>query len=183
MKGILAIVGAALVMTITPEPTRAADPPRQCPDPSKLRGLCSMVLNQERDLTPRSSFEYLYERTIYDAGCANFETDSDELIKHKISLLISRSRSQLICKGVNFDVPEGNIYKYAISARTYGLIDKAIDEWGSDLNWIDSYDDTTLLDYVKKQIDRSRNTGQYATLNNYFNKLRLNGAKFRRELP
>ncbi len=182
MKAPVTLIAATIVLSSSGEPTRAADTRRQCPNPSRLRGICSMVLNQKRDRSLNSSYEYLYERTIYDAACADFDSDSDIAIRSKISLLFQVSKSQLICEGVNFDVVKGNIFKYAVNARTWGFLDKAIDEWNTDLNWIDS-DQTTLLDYIERQITKNKETPIRSTLDNYYSKVRRAGGKHRRELP
>lgn len=155
---------------------------QKCPDGSKLVGICSIVSNKEKDKTPNSNFEYLYERRIYEASCADYENDSDEEIAKKISKLFAENQLKLICQGANFDVIEGNIMKYAINGRTFGFIDKAIDEWKINLNVVDKADKTTVLDYVQMQIDKNRNSSFETTLQNYYNKLRKAGAKHSREL-
>lgn len=77
---------------------------------------------------------------------------------------------------------EGNVLKYAVNARTFGFMNKAIDEWRANLNLIDK-DDTTLLDYIELQITRSRGAALESTLRAYYNKVQRAGGKHRRELP
>ncbi|USU13444.1 hypothetical protein NF701_06355 [Sphingomonadaceae bacterium OTU29THOMA1] len=95
--------------------------------------------------------------------------------------MFEAARSKLQCQGADFDVPKGNIFKYAINARAYGFVNQAIDEWAVDLNWIDS-DGTTLLDYVARQIDRAAGTTFERELRIYYERIAKHGGRLRTDL-
>lgn len=151
------------------------------PDPEKLRGICYTVVSQIKDNDPKSPFQYMFEKRIYEAAGATYE-EPDDVIAHKISKLFAENEQALICEGSDFDVTEGNILKYAISGRTFAFINKAIDEWHVNLNVVDKIDNTTVLDYVERQIGRMKGTIAENTLRNYYIKLRKAGARHAREL-
>ena len=155
---------------------------KACPDPSKLQNICYLVTSSAKVKTPNTNFEYLYEKAIYEASCADYDNDSNEVIAQKISKMFAQNQERLLCKGVDFDVIEGNILKYAIGTRTFGFIDQAIDEWKVNLNVIDKRDDTTVLDYVEMQMSKTKGTVNEAVIKSYYNRLRKAGAKHRREL-
>lgn len=154
---------------------------RRCPDISKAIGICAMVSSRIKDTLPNSQFEYRYERAVYEAACVDPNVDDEQKIVRNVNSFFVNARPQLQCQGADFDVVEGNIFKYAISSRAFGFINQSIDEWHVDLNWIDK-DQTTLLDYVENQVSRARGTHNEEQLRNYYNKLKKNGAKHGSEL-
>ncbi|USU13443.1 hypothetical protein NF701_06350 [Sphingomonadaceae bacterium OTU29THOMA1] len=118
---------------------------------------------------------------MYEAACVDPNVDDEQKIVRNVNSFFVNARPQLQCQGADFDVIEGNIFKYAISSRAFGFINQSIDEWHVDLNWIDK-DQTTLLDYVENQVSRARGTHNEEQLRNYYNKLKKNGAKHGSEL-
>ncbi len=96
MKAPIALIVAAIVLSASGEQTRAADPPRQCSDPNKLKGLCALVANQLEDKRRNTPFQYKYEALVYGAARVSYE-DDDSTVARGISLLFRSSKSQLIC--------------------------------------------------------------------------------------
>ncbi len=160
---------------------RDSTPSTPCPNSAKLRNICNLITTRDRDKTRGSNFEYLYEKAIYEASCADYNADGDALIAKKISSMFESNRNRLLCHGVDFDVVEGNILKYAISSRAFGLINSAIEEWRVNLNWIDP-DGTTLLDYIGSQIPRTKGTPNERMIKIYYDRVRRAGGRHRHEL-
>jgi hypothetical protein len=153
-----------------------------CPNANKLTGICLMVSSKQKDKTPGSTFEFLYERAIYEASCADYDNDSEAVIAQKVSNMFAKFQDRLVCQGADFDVAKGNILKYAVNARAYGFINQAIDEWKVNLNVVDKNDNTTVLDYVEKQVQRAKGTSFEEELKIYYTRLKKAGAKHSREL-
>lgn len=157
---------------ISTEPLYAREP---------LANICYLVTSSAAAKPRSQNFEYEYEKRIYEASMADYQKDNDQEIAKKISTMFEQNRDKLQCRGVDFDVIEGNVLKYAMGTRTFGFLDMAIDEWKVNLNWIDK-DGTTLLDYAAMQVAKTKGTSNEQVMKNYYGRIRKAGGKHRREL-
>lgn len=151
-------------------------------DLSKLDGICGDVYSRTIDPSDSKYFTYNYERKIYEAARVNFEADSAETARSKIQTLWNEHRYNFQCNVMNFRVPRGNILKYAVEVRAYGLIDNAAKEWRLNLNIIDDSDKSSLLDFIALRFNQSRGTLNAETLLMYYSLLRSRGARHCHEI-
>jgi hypothetical protein len=153
-----------------------------CPDVSKLRGICNDVYGKIEDKTNTEEWNYAYERKIYEAACVNFAMDSLDVAKEKIRNLWSKYQSSFKCDGADFDIVNGNILKYAVTTQTTGFIENAAKIWQVNLNIVDSADGKTVLDYIQEKITENKGSALEPIYKNYYDTLRKYGAKHKSEL-
>lgn len=152
------------------------------PDPARLAGICNDVHNRTSDLGDPENWTYKYERKIYEASCVSFNHDTPTSARAKIQSLWSKYPEKFRCDASNFGVSSGNILKYAVERRTYGLLHNAVRDWRLDLNVVDPSDQATLLDFVEDKIFETSDLSNKKTLRNYWSTLRFAGAKRCREV-
>lgn len=151
-----------------------------CHKPEKLKGLCTLITGRNLDPNPIGFFKYLYQRRILEAACATDVTDEvkqAELVQRMFATEIE----SLTCTNGQFDVIDGNIIKYAISAKFDEFLDDMI-LWKVNLNTVDKADKRTVLDYVKYSMKRNEGNALENKLQSYHQQLRDAGAKYASEL-
>ncbi len=163
------------------EVAAAAAESTACPNPNKLENICMNISNRTKDPNPKGDYSYMYQRKIYDAACVNLSKDSDEIASQKIQEMWARASDQLKCESLQFDVPAGNVLKFAVSKKFNEFLEDAI-YWKVDLNRIDHSDQRTVLDYIQYQIDKNKGTTVEVTLKHYYKILKEAGAKHKAEL-
>ncbi|SFN99368.1 hypothetical protein SAMN05421741_11623 [Paenimyroides ummariense] len=147
---------------------------------SNLDGLCAVV-SSLREESAESEHEYVYQTKILSAAGVSNE-DSEETIRKKVQTFWKQNEAKLICDSPDFNVPNGSIVKFAVARRFEAFIDDVTESWGVDLNKIDSSDNRTVLDYVKSEIEKHKETPIESILKRYYRKLRAAGAKHKSEL-
>ncbi len=171
-----------------------------CFKPNALKNLCMMIDGRmkydgsnllEDSLLLHSSSAvlkntveppyYLFQKKIYEAACVDYYKDSREVAFAKIRRMWLIYEDKLICNGLNFDVINGNLIKYAINTKFDDFID-VVAEWGVNLNKVDEIDGRTILDYTYYHMKRNEGTEIATRLNSYYNTLRKAGAKHKHEL-
>lgn len=155
----------------------------ECPNPKKIRTLCMYVADLAEDTYEGEGrkFKYGYTRKIMEAACVDIEKDSKEVRAQKISQMWKQLESKLICNSVQFDIPNGNIIKYAAIRGIDPFIWDIID-WKVNLNKVDETDGRTVLDYIQYHIDRLKEGAIVNQLKIYYKELRKAGAKHKSEL-
>ncbi|QDC36218.1 hypothetical protein [Sphingobium fuliginis] len=155
---------------------------KQCPDLSKLTGICDNVYGRDRDNSDPENFSYAYERKIYQASCVDFKSDTQAEARQKIQALWRNHQDRLQCDGANFPVANGSILKFAVEMQATVFVTNATRFWGLDLNIVDQSDGKTVLDYTRDRIEAYRGTPAESTLRNYYSDFRRYGAKHASEL-
>ena len=100
----------------------------------------------------------------------------------KIQALWDGHQDRFKCSSNDVDVSGGSILKYSISSRSFSFLNTAPQRWQLNLNYVDSVDGRTVLDYLQGEIRRSEGSNTAVELQEYFDSLRQLGAKFRSEL-
>ena len=108
--------------------------------------------------------------------------DSEEEAGRKIRAMWTKYEDKLICNNTRFDVLDGNMLKFAASARFEDFLFDTAMIWQVNLNRVDPSDGRTVLDYVQKEIDKNRGSALEGKLKTYYDMLRTSGAKHRSEL-
>ena len=157
--------------------------PSNCPNLSKLKGICVDISSKTTDLSNPEQYSYAYEKKIYEAACVDFTKDNAQIARQKLAALWDKHQDQFKCDSADFSVTQGSILKYAIEMKTYGFLDNAVKTWKLNLNYVDSSDKKTVLDYVETKLIQYRGTNAEPVLKNYYDILRRNGAKKSSELP
>lgn len=150
-----------------------------CPNDNKLGQLCIAVMDARKD--PSGQHQFHYQKIVFDAACAK-PSDPEHVAAEKIRRMWTKFEDRLTCNHVRFDVQNGNVLKYAASARFEDLLFDAAMIWKVDLNRVDISDGRTLLDYVSKEIDRNKGNAVEGKLKSYYDMLRISGARHRSEL-
>lgn len=115
------------------------------------------------------------------AACVS-DSDDEESTSKKVQKMWTQYEDKLICNNTRFDVIDGNMLKFAASARFEDFLFDAAMIWKVDLNRVDPGDGRTVLDYVQKELDKYKGTAIEPKLRSYFDMLRSSGAKFSSEL-
>ena len=124
---------------------------------------------------------YLFQKKIYEAAWVDFYKDSREVAFAKIRRMWLQYEDKLVCNGLNFDVINGNLIKYAINTKFDDFID-VVSEWGINLNKVDESDGRTILDYTSYHMKRNEGTEVATRLKSYYDTFRKAGAKHKHEL-
>ena len=147
----------------------------------KLRGLCLYIGSDVEAEQPKGPYKYIYQQRILDAAKVDIEKDSEILIAQKVSQLWKEYEEKLTCNDTTFDVIKGSIIKYAVAKLDDKFIDDVI-KWKIDLNKVDEFDEKTVLDYVKDNIERVKGSSLERRYNSYYRWLKNAGAKHKSEL-
>ena len=126
-------------------------------------------------------YEYSYQKLMYEGACIDIESMSEREINLKLRTWWDINKEYLKCDTIQVGVTNGSVLKYAAKANTWTFIDEAINA-GFDLNIIDESDNRTVLDYVKDEIKKRKNTSLEGELIVTYSKLRNAGAKHKSEL-
>lgn len=152
-----------------------------CPNPGSVAQLCTYIAAQIPDTDTESSYEYLYQRVVYEASCVDIDNDQPKLIASKVQVMWNRYAKDLKCDGILGVNGLGQILKYAAFKNFDSFIVDAATVWKISLNEIDASDNKTTLDYIDDQIKRTGGEVQ-KKFKRYFELLRRSGAKFSHEL-
>lgn len=182
MKLFLSLVFAVLALPAVASPAEGGSgDAAPCANEAKLRGICAAVSNRDQTSTGPQKYPYRYTRKIFEASCVDMEKDSDEVIAQKVSAMWAKHSDKLTCTDVSFDVEKGGLIKYAVNAKFDKFIYDVV-SWKVDLNKVDASDNKTVLDYVQDQMASYKGLPTEQTLKSYYDLLRKNGAKHRKEL-
>lgn len=95
----------------------------------------------------------------------------------------SRYQHLLNCNQLGSSVKNGNILRLALEKGANEFINDATRRWRLDLNAVDQHDGATALDYVDRELSKSRGTTSEAIWQRHKNLLIQHGAKPARDLP
>ncbi|ODS90112.1 MAG: hypothetical protein ABS44_01760 [Chryseobacterium sp. SCN 40-13] len=169
---LLFLFSASFAFSQTAEPETSL-----CPNPKKLRGLCTMVGSRMKD---REKVDHLYRTRFIEASCLDgSESEADQ--NKKIRDTWMAMENEFVCDSNQFDVIKGNILKYAVSTKFDDFIEDAI-RWKVNLNRIDPSDNRTVLDYISFNIERHKGNALEGMFKHYYKLLREAGAKHKSEL-
>lgn len=155
---------------------------KTCPNAEKLEQICSSVNAMEPDDGPSPTYRYFYQRQVMEAACVDSENDSVEVRNEKIGRMWKAfENKELVCNSLQFDVPNGNIIKYA-AMMNFDTFIRDVIRWNVNLNKVDAFDGRTLLDYLSFHIERTKGGEIEKKLKYYYGILRKAGAKHKSEL-
>ena len=169
-----AILALLAILQIGAAP-RPAEPPQtmtlvqeqQCGVPEvNLRGICVDI--RTKDLSR-------YEGKVNAAACVTGAMSQAEAGR-RIRLMWNAYRPTCSGGGIGSN---GDIIKFAVSARTFEFVSLAATVWCMDLNDFDNPQRQTPLDYTISEMGRSPSAR--ATLQPYYDELRAGGALTRVE--
>lgn len=146
-----------------------------------LRGMCGSVASMHPDSEPQGRYRFIYQRKLLQASCADPTKDSEEQIAKKINAVWTKNEDSLKCSGGQFDLDNGSIIKFAVNMK-FDVFIHDVAKWKINLNKIDQADGKTVLDYVQVQIERNKGTANEPVLKNYYETLKLAGAKHKKDL-
>lgn len=149
------------------------------PNPNQF---CGYVGSQNTYKGIDSNFDYTFQEVMYNSACADIENMSEKEIAQKLREWWDLYKNKLLCDSLQFNVPNGSVFKYAVSGKVTAFIDDAI-YYKFDLNFVDKADDRTVLDYTRDEIKKHMETSETKkVLEGYYQKLRKAGAKHKSEL-
>ncbi len=149
-----------------------------------LASVCSFVGSRMKDEDESSPWTYVYQTKIYKAaGVADPKEAGDAASNARITTLWTELLQHVTCDNSTFNVRNGSLLKYAVSAHFDSFIFEATRKWKIPLNNVDQSDGRTVLDYVADELKIAANSSLREKLEKYYRQLRAAGAKHRRELP
>lgn len=102
-------------------------------------------------------FEYVYEKRLWQMAGVRIGIDNEETTKQKIQLWWSKYKTKCKCDSVSFNVPNGNILKFAITKNATDFINNLVLNYDLDINFTDPADSKNLLDYISDEIQKMEN--------------------------
>ncbi|MFV0331237.1 MAG: hypothetical protein ACK5M3_14195 [Dysgonomonas sp.] len=151
-------------------------------DLTKGYSLCAPVSCRCEDKVLTSPYQWEFEKSIYKIIGLDIET-SDKIVANLTIYLIWHRHSNLfVCSSSNFNVINGSILKLAVQSAFTSFIECAIYDWYVPLNRIDKFDGRTLLDYVRDEMEKAKDTSGFSILSSYYRVLRKVGAKHKSEM-
>lgn len=159
-----------------------------CPAPTKQQFLnvCNGIYN--RRIIERPGFSYTYQVDLWEMSCAKPEVDSIEVARTKIQKMWNENRENFRCPGFpTSNANDKNIAKLAMDYNYSGFLIEAVKKYKLDMNFKDSQDQKTILDFVQERkafietnppIDQVR-VAEYDRIYKY---LSTNGAKHAKDL-
>ncbi|MGJ1284867.1 hypothetical protein ACR79P_14665 [Sphingobacterium spiritivorum] len=128
------------------------------------------------------AYDFNYQKTMYISACADANTMSDREINQKLREWWDLYKGKLVCDCLQFNVTNGSVFKFAISANNTSFVDDAIYA-KLDFNFVDKSDGRIVLDYTRDELAKQSSSSLIRkTLQEYYDKLRAAGAKYRSEL-
>lgn len=129
--------------------------------------------------TPRAT-DY-YRRKLSEISCVDLGKDSDAMVSAKISTSWREHRAFEARNPNAFVEKRLNLIKIAVDHHYDTFIRDAL-AWGVDVNYVDSLDGLTVLDYVQRRLKASRDKADKNKLLGYYQLLKETGAKHQSEL-
>lgn len=159
---------------------------------NKFQDICHGVYNT-KPLDNDTSFRVFrasleYQKNMYEISCANPKTDTREQAYERVRIFWKYFGPNLRCYGYPTSIATGkNFFKFAMDNNLSATIREAVRFWKVDLNFIDTNDGKTLLDFIKTRMEYFKNdrppnelsANMYQKIYDY---LRENGAKHAHEL-
>lgn len=132
-----------------------------CPAP-KVKdyfAICTQItFHTNTDEKYFDKFTMLYEQRMWEMSCAFPDTDSVPEATIKINRMWNKHKLDFKCDALGFNVPQGNVLKYAISSGYETFIETIVESYGLDINFKDN-DGKTVLDFVNDEIKRRYDPG------------------------
>jgi hypothetical protein len=152
--------------------------PKLCPNPGNMDLLCHHVWNKTKETDPKSGYNYVFQRIVYDASCVDYENESDEEIARKVNAMWNQYGAKLRCGPMG--VPStASPLRFAIHHYFDEFLQEALSMWKLDLNQLEN--GQTMLDFIDERI--SKTTGALKVqLESYRRSFVRMGAKKRSEL-
>jgi len=113
--------------------------------------ICNSTRTPRDAIVNRNYYDFEY-RLLLLAGVEDFENESEELIKEKVSTFFNKYHKYLQCPDSTRIYPMGNYLKQLARNDTERAFMLLLDDYGINPNVIDD-DGCTALDYVNKQIN------------------------------
>lgn len=126
------------------------------PIPSKtdLDQFClNVTLKTKAPEKYEDKFTYLFEKRFFQLAGMDLDNETVEAAKPKMQRWWDKYKTKLTCNALGFNVPMGNLLKYAIDRPFMNILYFA-GEHELDINFIDPADQKTVLDYVNSEMIR-----------------------------
>jgi hypothetical protein len=107
-------------------------------------------------------FEYLYEKRLWQMAGVIISKDDETTVKNKIQKWWNKYKTRCKCDSTTFNVPNGNILKFAIS-QNQPQFAEFLSDYELDINFLDPADGQNLLDYVNREIKKRYSDGSSNT--------------------
>ncbi|MGJ1284865.1 hypothetical protein ACR79P_14675 [Sphingobacterium spiritivorum] len=167
---------------LTIDTTKKIELPGCKPTLPNPKVFCGEVGAKGRYKGSDGNFDYSYQKIMYESACADIDNMNEREINQKLREWWNLFKDKLVCDCVQFNVPNGSVFKFAIRSYLTSFIDDAIYA-KFDLNFIDKADGRTILDYTRDELNKQTHTSPVRKLlQEYYDKLRAAGAKHRSEL-
>lgn len=159
-----------------------------CPKPTQwdLASLCKEVY-EKKSASDESELALKYQEALWRMSCAKEGVDDMETARKKIQCMWNKYRELFSCDYPGMTVPKGNITKFSLETNyPIFLIDAAMN-YKMDMNFKDSQDNRTILDFVRDKIIQMKNapvdmTPKIKEYEDIYKMLQDNGAKHGKDL-
>ncbi len=160
----------------------------ECPEPTKDQFLtvCQGIYN--RKTIEKPGFSYTYQEDLWKISCAKPGVDSIDTARTKIQTMWNSHREKFRCPGYPTSIAnDKNIGKFALDNGFSGFLIEAVKKYKLDLNFKDSADQKTVLDFVKERKEYIQNSPpvdntKVAEYDRIYQMLQSNGAKHAKDL-
>lgn len=128
----------------------------ECPAPDKVNyaKFCSYTKDKKR-ASADSELTFLFEQEMLKMSCAVEGKDSPEVIKKKTNAMWNKYRTNFACDSLGFNVPNGNVLKFAMNFNFPDFIYLMVDNYDFDLDFKDPADNKTVIEYLTQEIAKT----------------------------
>jgi hypothetical protein len=125
------------------------------PAVSDFKAICSDISARTKAPANESeSYEFYYEKRIWELSCANPGTDDEKTANAKINKMWNKYKKDFKCDTLDFALSNGNILKFSLSQKMPEVIETLAGTYGLDINFVDPKDNMNVLDYVNNEIKK-----------------------------
>jgi hypothetical protein len=130
-----------------------------CPRPTEgqISLLCSNIGSRSRVEDEDSPLFYNYENTLWEMVGARPGVDSSDVANSRIRTMFRQHRDELICDSPGLH--NASVLKYAAQNYFLAFFNYVVKRVRVDVNYADSSDHRTVLDYVDDELTRLRGLG------------------------
>lgn len=99
-------------------------------------------------------YEFYYEKRLFQMACVNIGIDDEETTIKKLQIFWNKYKTKFKCSSLDFEIPNGNLLKFALSQQMPDLIESLAQIWNLDINFIDPKDGLNVMDYILAEIEK-----------------------------
>ena len=130
-----------------------------CPAPERVdyAKISRYIRDKEKSL--EASLTFLFEEHLLKMSCVDLKNDTRETIIQKVNCMWNIYKTKFACDSLEFNVPNGNVLKFAMNFNFPDAIYLLVDHYGLDVTFIDPADGLSFIGYLDQEISKTKKFG------------------------